>query len=307
MFEVSDGLLIFGLALFLDRVLGELPNRLHPVVWMGELSRIPYKLIERLSPNKQRFGGWLIAIAYPSLWSLLVWLLIEQGSEGLSWIAAVFFLQASFAHNALGKAHLSILKQVRKNRADRARAELKSLVSRDTSRLEKKDIFSSSISSIAENFCDSIVAPLLFFLILGVPGAVFYRVVNTLDAMYGYRDERRFLGEGAARLDDALNFIPARISALLFLLVGIVSGLKVKKAIRITKRDRKKTPSPNGGWTMAMMAGLLRIQLSKPKVYTLGGENQSPHETHMIQSWGIVNRASWLLYFLIGGLLWINS
>jgi adenosylcobinamide-phosphate synthase len=117
------------------------------------------------------------------------------------------------------------------------------------------------------------VAPICFFLVAGLPGAWAYRVINTADAMLGYRQgELEYLGKAAARLDDLLNWIPARLAALGIVLGAWIAGESGRRAWQVMLRDRGRTRSPNAGWTMAAMAGALGIGLEKPGVYQLGGQ-----------------------------------
>jgi adenosylcobinamide-phosphate synthase len=128
----------------------------------------------------------------------------------------------------------------------------------------------ATIESVAENASDSFVAPLFWFALLGLPGAVFYRAVNTLDAMIGYRGKYEWLGKTAARLDDALNFVPARITAGLLLAAAWLQRRDVRRAMRILARDGSRTETPNAGRPMAAMAGVLGVELTKPGHYRLG-------------------------------------
>src|SRR5207302_5219298 len=138
-----------------------------------------------------------------------------------------------------------------------ARAALRALGGRDASQLDGEALVAGAIQSLAENASDSFVAPLFYYLLAGVPGAVAYRAVNTLDAMIGYRGKYEALGKAAARLDDLANLVPARLTAGLLLLAGWLGGRDVAAGWRVLRRDGAKTPSPNGGRPMAVMAGLL--------------------------------------------------
>ncbi len=129
---------------------------------------------------------------------------------------------------------------------------------------------------MAENTTDSYIAPWLAFALFGVPGAVAYRAVNTLDSMLGFRDSREYLGKAAARLDDAVNLVPARLSALLLLASGALARLPARRGWSIMLRDQGKTASPNAGWTMSAMAGLLGTRLDKPGHYSLGEGLREP-------------------------------
>ncbi|MCK4721659.1 MAG: cobalamin biosynthesis protein, partial [Dehalococcoidia bacterium] len=121
----------------------------------------------------------------------------------------------------------------------------------------------------------SFVAPLFYFLLFGVPGAIAYRIVNTFDAMVGYHGEWEYLGKFAARLDDVVNFVPARVTGLLIVLAARICRKNVSQAWRIMLRDHKKTQSPNAGWTMGAIAGALGVQLEKAGHYKLGDNHSS--------------------------------
>jgi len=126
----------------------------------------------------------------------------------------------------------------------------------------------------AESVTDSIVAPLFYWLLLGVPGTIAYRVVNTFDSMIGYHGEYEYIGKFAARLDDVPNYIPARISGLLLVASAYLSRMNGSRSWLTMLRDHSKTESPNAGWTMSAMAGALRVQLEKPGYYRLGGDGK---------------------------------
>ncbi len=129
---------------------------------------------------------------------------------------------------------------------------------------------SAAVESVAENICDSFVAPLFYFLLLGVPGAMAYRVINTLDAMIGMHGKYEHLGKFAARLDDILNFIPARISALLIVLAAIFLRQNARQSWKTMLKDHSRTESPNAGWPMSAAAGALSVQFTKIDHYQLG-------------------------------------
>ena len=149
---------------------------------------------------------------------------------------------------------------------------MRGLVSRDATELSEPLVAAAAIESVAENTTDSFIAPWLAFALIGLPGAFAYRAVNTLDSMIGYRGEYEYLGKASARLDDLLNLIPARISAGLLLLAGAVSGSRVGQGWQTALREHRLTASPNAGWTIAAMAGLLSVSLEKPGNYLIGGE-----------------------------------
>jgi adenosylcobinamide-phosphate synthase len=152
------------------------------------------------------------------------------------------------------------------------RARLAFIVSRDVSKLSAAEVRESALESVSENLSDSLVAPLFWFAVAGLPGAALYRFANTADAMWGYRGEWEWAGKWAARSDDVLNFIPARLTAIGLLLLGT----RAAKSKTSLPREAAKTPSPNSGWPMAALALALGIRLGKPSVYVLNPEGKVP-------------------------------
>jgi len=190
-------------------------------------------------------------------------------------IAGAVLFKISFSLRGLRRAAIKVKDWLQKDKVTEARFELRSLVGRDTTRLDKSLMISATVESVAENSCDSFVAPLFYFMFLGVTGAMAYRVINTLDAMIGHHGEFEYLGKFAAHLDSAANFIPARITALLIVLATWICKKSASGAWRIMLRDRKKTESLNAGWTMSAMAGALGVQLEKVGYYKLGDNHNS--------------------------------
>jgi len=159
---------------------------------------------------------------------------------------------------------------------------------------------------VAENVSDSFVAPLFYFLFLGVPGAAAYRTVNTLDAIVGYHGRYEYLGKCAARLDDVLNFLPARISGVLLVAGAYFSRLRGRRAWRTMLRDHNTTESPNAGWPMSAMAGALGVRLEKAGFYRLGAEEIDPVPRRIRTGVRLALRSSvlWLLICLAVEVTW---
>lgn len=268
--ETALGILIA--ALLFDSLAGEYPRALHPVVWLGKA----IQGLLRLAPKRgwwQRFlFGVLLAagvsVAVTGLSILVMYLVSNRPIVEV--LFGAYLLKASFALHELGEAAERVLRPLEKDDLPAARVALRSLCSRDASELDGRQLLAATTQSLAENASDSIVAPIFYYLLFWVPGACCYRAINTLDAMVGYRGEYEALGKASARLDDLVNWIPARLTAVLFLLVGWLLRKNVREGWRILRRDGGNTPSPNGGRPMAAMAGLLEIRLEKPGVYALG-------------------------------------
>ena len=154
---------------------------------------------------------------------------------------------------------------------ENARKSVQCIVSRDASKLDEEHILSASIESASENITDSIIAPLFYAALFGLPGAFIYRAVNTMDAMLGYRNEKyEYYGKFAARLDDLLNFIPSRIAGILLIISAPLYGGSAKKALYGFLKEGYKTPSPNSGYTMATLSNGLNMTLEKIGCYKLG-------------------------------------
>ena len=283
-------------ALAFDVLLGELPAQVHPVVWIGRSIRAFEQQLPRSGRRPQLVAGVALALAVPLGWAALVWAAatLAQPYPMLAWILHVLVLTAMFALRALGDAARTVRDALTSANIPGAREALGSLCSRDASLLGEQELIGASVESVAENASDSVVAPLLYYLLFGLLGAVVYRVVNTLDAMVGYHGRYEYLGKASARLDDVLNFVPARLTALLLLIGGAVLGRDVAHGIAIWRRDAAATESPNAGRPMATMAGLLRVQLVKAGHYRLGDHRDSLTPEHITVAWRIVQLAGGL-------------
>ena len=272
------------LALLVDRWLGEPPVRWHPVVWMGRYlgwmgRRIaPLRTQARPGADWGRFALGALAWSLGAVVVLVLTLFIQQWL--LSWhtLAAVLLLGLllkpllawSMLRDEVQGVESALLISLQDGRDRLAR-----LVSRDVQALDASQVRESAIESLAENLNDSLVAPLFWFALLGLPGAALYRYANTADAMWGYRGLREgrdwtWAGKWAARVDDVLSWLPARLTALLLTLVQ--GGLPW----RALRAQAPRTPSPNSGWPMAAMALALDVQLRKPGVYVLNEAGRVP-------------------------------
>ena len=277
-------IIVLFLALTIDLALGEFPHSLHPVVWLGNIISIELRLAPGSGRRRQLTYGIAMVTLTIAVFALTTYFLLAylRGINTIAYILlAALLLKSSFSVKELRHAALKIKTSLESNNIIQARLESRALVSRDTSQLDEPHLVSATLESIAENTSDSLIAPLLYFLILGVPGAIAYRVVNTFDAMVGYHGEYEHLGKFAARLDDWLNFIPARLSGLLLVLTAYLQHQDGRNAWRIMMRDHKQTESPNAGWPMSALAGALRTSLEKDGHYKLGDANR-PLSTELI-------------------------
>lgn len=263
--------LALALALAWDRGLGEPPAVLHPVVWMGRLINAAERLAPASGPKRQLACGLLLAWLIPTLFALLALGTLRLVADWpWAWLlVSTAWLKIAFALRGLGEAARVLRDALQCEDIHAARHALRALCSRRPDTMQAPELSAATVESVAENLSDSFVAPLFYAAFFGPPGAVFYRAVNTLDAMLGYHGHYEYLGRASARLDDILNFVPSRITAGLLVLAGLPGG-HARSASRILRRDGGRTESPNAGRPMAAMAGLLGVRLIKPGCYALG-------------------------------------
>jgi adenosylcobinamide-phosphate synthase len=215
-------------------------------------------------------------------------------------VAEVVVLKMTFSVRGLARAATDVRRALAGGDLPEARRRLAwNLVSRDTADLDEPRVAAAAVESVAENTSDGVIAPWFFYLIGGIPAALAYRFVNTADAMLGYRDaEREWLGKVPARLDDVLNWVPARLTAALVVLVAPLVGGSAAGGVRVWRRDAGVTASPNAGQPMAASAGVLGLELEKVGCYRLGAGGRLPSERD-------IGRAVRLLYAVAGAALFI--
>lgn len=279
------------LMLLLDSLLPEPPTAWHPVGWMGRW----LQLGERLAPS-----GAHVRALWGGLWfgggmALCMVLARRVPAAGEALVG-----QTLLAYRALDHAVAQVAAALGADDLPAARQLVGwHLVSRPTATLAAEDVAAAAIESLAENLSDSVVAPLSWYLIGGLPALAAYRFSNTADALWGYRTPRYLhLGRVAARCDDLLNLLPARLTALLIALAAARVSRRGCVAWRLAWRDGRATPSPNAGWPMAAMAGALGVRLRKPGVYELG-TGPAPSVAHVALARRIARQAlGWLVLLL---------
>ncbi|AMM26876.1 adenosylcobinamide-phosphate synthase CbiB [Variovorax sp. PAMC 28711] len=289
--------LALWLALAVDWRLGEPPARWHPVVWMGHyLGWIGRRIaplaaagsLQQLKPFVAGALAWCAGAAMVLIAALAVGALVRWLPWWAGGVLLGVALKPLLAWRMLRDEVLAVEAALGVS-LDAGSAQLARLVSRDVSDLTAAAVRESAIESLAENLNDSVVAPVFWFVLLGLPGAAVYRFANTADAMWGYRGERggrdwSWAGKFAARADDVLSWVPARITALLL-------GVAARHWPSGLWREAARTPSPNSGWPMAAMALLLGVRLGKPGVYVLNAAGRTPEaaELHRAARWGAVS------------------
>ncbi len=286
--EQNNALLLFALAYALDCLVGDPEWAPHPVRWMGRLIQYGECFLRRfVRTSRSEFaGGFLLSLALVGVfglgsWRLLVWL--GEWNRTLEFILALYLAVTTLSTRSLLDEAFAVRRLLANGNLPAARRQVARIVGRDTHSLDEPEITRAVIETLAESACDGIVAPMFYLAIGGVPAALAYKAVNTLDSMIGHRDKRyEYFGKFAARLDDAVNFIPARLTAVLFVLAACVLRLDSRGAWRVLFRDGGKHKSPNAGRPEAAMAGALNVRL--------GGENFYDGERHCGSYLGDANR-----------------
>ncbi len=262
------------LGFFLDLLLGD-PNWLpHPIRAIGSLIAALEKALRKLFPKRQ--GGELaggaalviLVLALSGGFTLLVLWLCGQVGLWLRFLAETVLCYQLLATRSLKGESMKVYQALKAGDLEGARHAVSMIVGRDTQRLDEAGVARAAVETVAENASDGVIAPLIFLAIGGAPLGMAYKAVNTMDSMVGYKNDRYlWFGRCAARLDDLVNFIPARLAGLLMCLGAGFSGFDGPNALRIFRRDRKNHKSPNSAHTEAAAAGALHIQLGGPNYY----------------------------------------
>ena len=317
-----------AMALVVDYWLGEPRARWHPVVWMGRYLAWAGRWVApasspslQFTPDLKRFGlGMLFWWTGATVVSAAAWVLQDaimtlpkQLSSSLHLHAVVGTALATALLGlvlkpllawAMLKSEVMAVEAALGESVQAGRERLSWLVSRDVAALTEAQVRESAIESLAENLNDSVVAPIFWFLLLGLPGAALYRFANTADAMWGYRGVRNgqvweWGGKWAAWADDVLSWMPARITAALLMAVSGTSALCT------LRQEARRTPSPNSGWPMAAMALGLGVCLHKPGVYALNAPGRSPQSADTHQA--IVYSSKLVRVLVVVGLIFVGT
>lgn len=264
-----DALILF-LALLIDVVVGD-PHWLpHPVVIIGRLINFLDRKLRCVWLN-ERFAGIMMLFLVVTSTVAATWILLQAFTALLplaGWIATVLVSSTCLAARSLHKESARVATALVAGDLPAARRYLSFIVGRDTDLLDEPEMWRAVVETVAENTSDGIIAPLFWLTIGGPVAAMAYKAVSTLDSMVGYRNQRYLhMGWASARMDDLLNYIPARLSALLLVIAAPLAGCSASGALRITLRDRFKHPSPNSGHPEAAAAGALGVQLGGAATY----------------------------------------
>ena len=262
-------------AVVLDLLLGDPHWMPHPVRWMGRTISALERLLRRLFPKTpagERGAGIVLALALPALFgggsALILWGL-EHIHPWLRWAAQLWFTYQLLAARSLQTESMAVYSPLKEHDLEGARQAVSRIVGRDTQALDETGVAKAAVETVAENTCDGVTAPLIFLFLGGLPAGMAYKAVSTLDSMVGYKNDKyRWFGWASARLDDLLNFIPARLSGLLMCLgAALLPCCSGRRAWTIFWRDRRKHASPNSAHTEAACAGALGVRLAGDASY----------------------------------------
>ena len=278
-----DAVLIVVLALLIDRFIGEVPNAIHPLRWMGNLLGAIDRRIRNRGTRMTSVLGFLsyllVFILFSGIGLLITTVCRYYVSDIVSpevgevlWIvASAFIFKISFAIFSFRKHCDPIRKDLDEGRVEDAAAKVQMIVSRNTKGMDAEHIASSCCETVSENLVDSVYSPVRYFGLFGIPGAVMFRCANLMDAMWGYLNEKYGrLGFFPAKFDDVLGFITSRVSPYFVALAGMILHMDWRASVPAAKAEHTKTPSPNSGWSMTAVAAVLGISMEKRGVYVMG-------------------------------------
>ena len=305
-------------ALFLDSILGDPRWLPHPVRLIGRLAAWSEKMFRKLVTSERMAGI-----------STVIFVLLGTGSVGWGMIhlatlvhpraadlVSIYLLYTCFATRDLIDHSRKVVAALRKNDLDKARTMVGMIVGRDTIQLDREGVVRACVESVAENTVDGVTAPLLWATIGGPIGALLYKAVNTMDSVFGYTNEKYlYFGWAPARLDDLLNWLPARITGLILVLASLIMRMRPAAAWLVFRRDRMNHASPNSGHAEAAVAGALGIRLGGMSMYfgkpvqkpTIGDEDCSPHAGHVVQTQILLVTATILTAMLYLGIRMVLS
>ncbi|MDD6033849.1 MAG: adenosylcobinamide-phosphate synthase CbiB [Oscillospiraceae bacterium] len=299
----------------LDLLLADPPQIPHPVVIMGKCISLLEKLLRRLFPKTDRgaFAAGVVLAALLPLGTLAV-TLTALWLCGLVHPALRFAVECIWCWQALAMKGLrdesrNVYHKLTTDTLDSARKAVSRIVGRDTEALSAEGVTKAAVETVAENFSDGVAAPMIYMLIGGAPLALCYKSINTMDSMVGYKNDRYlYFGRAAAKLDDAANYLPSRLAALILAAAAGLTGQNAREGLRIWKRDRRNHASPNSAQTEAVMAGALGVQLAGPATYfgkryekpTIGDPNRPVEPEDILRANRMLYAAGTLCMLLCG-------
>lgn len=278
----------------------------HPVVWIGNLIIAGERQWNTRGSQRDYVKGVLLLLLVMLNVGVVAWL-AERLAESTSIGIALLIATTGIAQRSLYTHVAAVVAPLEAGDIQRARTSVAQIVGRDTATLDESGIATAATESLAESFCDGVIAPAFWFLVAGLPGLFIYKAVNTADSLIGHRDTRfRALGWAAARTDDVMNLLPARIAGALLCLTRL-------RGFPVMWRDAPKHASPNAGWSEAAMAGVLGVQLGGPVSYDgeatwrpSFGDGSKPTASDLRRAMRVYLTACLILWLLVGAAAWLR-
>jgi adenosylcobinamide-phosphate synthase len=305
---IFESISIIGFAILIDLIFGDPKNRYHPTAWIGTLIAKFTPLAKHQNSIFEKIGGVLIIVIISSIVILLL-LSLDFGisliftdyiSLVVSVLVGIMLLKSTIAIRGMEKHAINVLESLENNNLNMARNHLSMIVKRNTTNLDKNHVLSGVLESISENTVDGITGPMFYYAFFGLPGAFFYRIVNTADSMIGYKNDLfKNLGWFTATCDTILNYIPSRLTGLMMIISAAILHNNWRHSYKIMMRDGKKTESPNAGYPMAALAGALETKFEKINHYKLGDGEIILTKQHVISAINIMKLTSVLFFGII--------
>jgi len=267
------------IAYILDLIFGDPQNIIHPVQIIGKIISLGEKILlkEKSGSRYKFFAGIILNIFVVSITYGLTCLIYKSSKiSGVFTLIEIYLMYTVFSVNSLAREGNRVYNILKEGNIEKARKDLSYLVSRDTETMDEKMIIRSTMETISENTVDGIVAPMFYMFLGGLPLAMTYKAINTLDSMVGYKNEKYMdFGKFSAKIDDVANFIPARITGVLIVAASMILRYNYKNSLKIFIRDRKNHSSPNSAHAEASVAGALGVQFGG-RVSYFGKEADKP-------------------------------
>lgn len=264
-------ILALSVGFIIDFFLGDPYSLPHPVRLIGSLVSALEARLRRLLPSRELLAGAILTAAVLAVSTAVPALILRflyRFRFGLGFLAESVMCYYLLAARCLERESMKVCRALEEGDVERARSAVSMIVGRDTAALDGAGIARAAVETVAENTSDGVTAPMLYTALFGAAGGFFYKAANTMDSMIGYKNEKYIkFGRAAAKLDDALNFVPSRLTALVMAAAAKLLGLDGKNALRIWRRDRLKHASPNSAQTEAVMAGALGVELAGDASY----------------------------------------
>ena len=293
----------------LDLIIGDPYNFPHPVKFMGRIISIEERYARQIFKTKQglKWGGFIIVFLNIILAFSIPYFLLNSIKKYKTFydFINIYLIYTCIAAKCLHKEAMKVYYAFDKS-LEEARIKLSYIVGRDTTKLTEEEIIRADVETVAENTADGVIAPLLYIMILGAPGGLMYKIVNTMDSMLGYKNQKYIdLGYFPAKIDDLFNYIPARLTGIL-MCISSIFRFDTKEGFKIMIRDRKNHKSPNCAYPEGAVAGLLNIQLGGSNYYfgqivekpTIGDKKRNIEKEDIKRTIEIMYRTEFLLFLL---------